>query len=127
MEFIVATIPTVLALQESSRLVKALKKENVPVSTIIVNQIVTEGMGSAYLKLKLKEQAYAMKMLETSPHLSPLEVIKGKLLDLEVRGVPALQYVAMDIWAGMPLPAAGKGEGLVAASASLPWVLNVDD
>lgn len=37
-EFIIATIPTVLAVKESARLLKALRKESIPCKRIIVNQ-----------------------------------------------------------------------------------------
>lgn len=52
----VATIPTMLALQESSRLVKALRAEGVPVRTMVVNQVMGEAMSTKYLSMKLKEQ-----------------------------------------------------------------------
>lgn len=38
-EFIIATIPTVLAVKESERLLKALRKESIPCKRIIVNQV----------------------------------------------------------------------------------------
>ena len=43
-EFIIATIPTVLGINESSRLAKALKKEQIPCKRIVVNQIVRDNM-----------------------------------------------------------------------------------
>lgn len=38
-EFIIATIPTVLAVKESSRLLAVLRKEQIPCRRIIVNQV----------------------------------------------------------------------------------------
>ncbi|XP_056696318.1 ATPase GET3B isoform X2 [Spinacia oleracea] len=38
-EFVIVTIPTVMAINESARLSASLKKENVPVKRLIVNQI----------------------------------------------------------------------------------------
>jgi arsenite/tail-anchored protein-transporting ATPase len=113
MDFVVATIPTVLAIEESARLVTALREEGVPASTIVVNQILSPRIGDKYLKMKLGEQEKALELLESSEHLKKLEVIKGKLVDVEIRGVPALQYFATTLWQGMPLPAAGTGEGIV--------------
>jgi Anion-transporting ATPase len=123
MDFVIATIPTVMALEESARLARALKEEGVPASTIIVNQIVGEGMGEKYVKMKLQEQRKAMDMLAASPHLKGLEVIKGKLMDLEVRGMPALQYFATTLWHGMPTPPGGTGEGLVRKGEALSCLL----
>lgn len=38
-EFIIATIPTVLGINESRRLLKALRKEQIPCRRIIINQV----------------------------------------------------------------------------------------
>lgn len=40
-EFVIATIPTVLGVSESSRLLKALRKEQIPCSRIVVNQVLS--------------------------------------------------------------------------------------
>lgn len=39
-EFVIVTIPTVMAMAESERLATSLQKEHVPVKRIIVNQLV---------------------------------------------------------------------------------------
>lgn len=39
-EFVIVTIPTVMAMSESERLAASLQKEQVPVKRIIVNQLV---------------------------------------------------------------------------------------
>lgn len=117
MDFVVATIPTTMALEESARLVAALRREGVPASTIVANQVVGDAMGAPYLRMKLAEQRKALDMLRESPHLRGLPQIRGRYVDLEVAGIPALQYFAGKLWQGMPLPAAGAGEGLVRAGA----------
>ena len=38
-EFIIATIPTVLGINESRRLLQALRKEEIPCRRIIINQV----------------------------------------------------------------------------------------
>ena len=38
-EFIIATIPTVMAIKESERLLQVLRKEHIPCNRIIVNQV----------------------------------------------------------------------------------------
>jgi len=38
-EFIIATIPTYMAVDESARLLKALQKDNIPCKRIVVNQV----------------------------------------------------------------------------------------
>lgn len=44
-EFVIATIPTVLGINESGRLVRALNKEHIPCKRIVVNQIIGPNMG----------------------------------------------------------------------------------
>jgi len=38
-EFVVVTIPTVMAAAESARLAGSLRKESIPLHTIVVNQV----------------------------------------------------------------------------------------
>ena len=38
-EFVIVTIPTIMAMSESVRLADSLKKEGVPLHTIVVNQV----------------------------------------------------------------------------------------
>ena len=40
-EFVIVTIPTVMAAAESGRLAVALRAEGVPVNTIVINQVPT--------------------------------------------------------------------------------------
>lgn len=100
-EFIVATIPTMLAVNESVRLVDALKKEHIPCHRVIVNQVIGEGKGEAYLKMKLKGQERALEAIVQDRNLASLTPIMSPYLDLEVRGVPALRYLGGRIWGGL--------------------------
>ena len=61
-------------------------------------QVITEGMGAAYLRLKLKDQARALGMLSEDAALAGLRQLRAPLLDLEVRGLPALQYFGGMVW-----------------------------
>ncbi|KAK9815912.1 hypothetical protein WJX72_011818 [[Myrmecia] bisecta] len=97
-EFIIATIPTVLGINESARLLQALRKEHIPCRTIIVNQIIGASQGATYLKLKLREQAAALDMLARDPALAGLAQVQAPLVDLEVRGLPALTYFGGRVW-----------------------------
>ena len=45
-QFIIATIPTVLGVNESARLIRALRAEQIPCRRIVVNQIIAPGMGA---------------------------------------------------------------------------------
>ena len=61
-------------------------------------QVITEGMGSAYLRLKLKDQAKALDILTEDVQLADLRQLRAPLVDLEVRGLPALQYFGGMVW-----------------------------
>ena len=165
-EFIIATIPTVLAIKESARLLTVLRREGIPCKRIIVNQVwsptlhgsriksilrnicsqsaapacmthykygvcwqvIGPGMGEAYLKLKLGDQRRALARVAQDARLSGLRQLQSPLVDLEVRGVPALQYFGGLVWAPV-LDEYAEGRSPVheqagAPSACLPVVRN---
>lgn len=97
-EFIIVTIPTIMAASESARLAKSLTEENVPVRRILINQVIPESATSAFLITRRKDQERALKMLASDPGLSKLQLMRAPLFDLEVRGLPALQYFGDQIW-----------------------------
>ena len=45
-EFVIVTIPTLMAVSESCRLASTLKKEGVPLHTLIINQVGGGGEGT---------------------------------------------------------------------------------
>ncbi|GIM05812.1 hypothetical protein Vretimale_10202 [Volvox reticuliferus] len=97
-EFIIATIPTFLGINESARLLRALREEHIPCKRIVVNQLVGPTQGDAYLKLKMKDQIAALEMVASDPALRPLRKVIAPMVDLEVRGVPALSYFGNVVW-----------------------------
>ena len=145
-EFVIVTIPTVLGISESGRLLKSLRQEEVPARRLVVNQIVqvsgdgfkqrtdeltekeaalrsameaagVEDLGAleemlaaqsavvadaksavTFCTVKAKDQRRAMEMLETDAGLKSLQRIEAPLFDMEIRGVPALQYMAGKVW-----------------------------
>lgn len=66
--------------------------------TTLVLQIIGPGMGDAYLRLKLGDQKRALQMVADDPDLQQLQLLNSPLLDMEVRGVPALDYFAGIVW-----------------------------
>lgn len=97
-EFVIATVPTVLGINESARLAKTLRDEGIPCKRIVVNQLITESSGETFLKLRLKDQAASLKLLAEDPALKGLQQVQAPLVDLEVRGVPALTYFGGALW-----------------------------
>lgn len=98
-EFVIVTIPTVMAVSESSRLRASLKKENVPVKRLIVNQVLPPSTSDCrFCAMKRKDQMRALNMIEGDPELSTLTLVKAPLVDVEIRGVPALQFLGDIVW-----------------------------
>jgi len=138
----------VLGMSESARLLGELRKESVPVSRVVINQIVQvsgegfkervaelkakesvlteaiDGLNDAgiastaleemlaaqrdvtkdaqaavtFCTVKAKDQRRAMEMLDEDPGLRTLQRIEAPLFDMEIRGVPALQFMGGQVW-----------------------------
>ncbi|CAI5513140.1 unnamed protein product [Closterium sp. Naga37s-1] len=98
-EFIIVTIPTIMAINESSRLLKSLEVEGVPVKRLIVNQILPKSNSDCkFCNIKRKDQQRALDIVEADQDLSHLRVIQSPLFDLEIRGVPALKFMGDLVW-----------------------------
>lgn len=98
-EFVIVTIPTVMAINESSRLRSSLRKENVPVKRLVVNQVLPPSASDCkFCAVKRKDQTRALDLIETDPELSALTVVKAPLVDIEIRGIPALQFLGDILW-----------------------------
>ncbi|MBA0871588.1 hypothetical protein Goshw_027805 [Gossypium schwendimanii] len=98
-EFVIVTIPTVMAVSESSRLRASLSKENVPVRRLIVNQILPpSAFDCKFCAVKRKDQMRALDMIRNDPELSSLKLIQSPLVDMEIRGVPALKFMGDIVW-----------------------------
>ncbi|EFN58656.1 hypothetical protein CHLNCDRAFT_16771, partial [Chlorella variabilis] len=83
-EFVIVTIPTEMAAAESIRLAKALRKEQVPIRTLVVNQVLQPGLREQYLATRRADQQRALQRLRDDPQLAQLQLIEAPLFDLEV-------------------------------------------
>eukprot|EP01018_Ginkgo_biloba_P021387 Gb_19484 [translate_table: standard] len=98
-EFVIVTIPTVMAVSESSRLRFSLEKESVPVKRLIVNQVLPASSSDCrFCAVKRKDQLRALDMIQRDPNLSNLQIIQAPLVDVEIRGVPALKFMGDIVW-----------------------------
>ncbi|KAL8159865.1 hypothetical protein V2J09_001402 [Rumex salicifolius] len=98
-EFVIVTIPTVMAISESSRLCASLKKEQVPVRRLIVNQLLPPSSSDCkFCAMKRKDQTRALDIIQSDPELTSLDLIQAPLVDVEIRGVPALKFLGDIIW-----------------------------
>ena len=86
-DFVVVAIPSRLSVAESARLLSSLVSQDVPVSQLVVNQIITEGATAAYLGRVVKEQQRALKSIDSgSSPLARLQISRVPFFDLEIRG-----------------------------------------
>jgi len=99
-DFVVVGIPSRLAVAECARLLSALADQGVPVSHLIVNQVVDGASSTAYLDRIRAEQGRELKRLDGSSPLGELTLSRLPFFDLEMRGVFPLQYVASQAFRG---------------------------
>ncbi len=121
--FMIVTVPTKLAVQESKRLLTELRNEGIAVNHIVVNQCVegedgastSEAMANYYSRRVTGQQSWitklktAAKTVSTSEEYrsngedpSPICISELPFFDVELVGVPALGYVGMQHLANIP-------------------------
>ncbi|XP_070017062.1 ATPase GET3B-like [Nicotiana sylvestris] len=102
-EFIIVTIPTVMAANGSSRLCASLKKETVPVRRLIVNQVLPPSTSDCkFCVMRRKDQMRALDMITKDPELASLKIIQAPLVDMEIRGVAGLKFFGDMVWNFVP-------------------------
>ena len=97
-QFIIVTIPTMMAVSESSRLAEALRKEHIPVRYILINQILDDKTSEAFFRNQYKDQQKALSYLKADSSLGSLEILQSPVFELEIRGIAALQYFGDVVW-----------------------------
>jgi hypothetical protein len=70
----------------------------VPIRTLVVNQVLQPGLAAKYLQTRRADQQRSLVRLREDAELGQLQVIEAPLFDLEVRGVPALTYFGQQVW-----------------------------
>ncbi|XP_075485335.1 ATPase GET3C-like [Primulina tabacum] len=76
-----------------SRLCASLLKEKVPVRRL-VNQLLPQSASDCkFCAMKTKDQNPVLDMIPKDPELAKLALIRSHLMDLEIRGIPALKFM----------------------------------
>lgn len=139
-QFIVVTIPTKLAYEESQRLVKSLQREKIKVSSIICNQILDENADMKYFNVKLRAQSSALSDLksfiaEKKYHIDITEVAYSST---EVTGVYGMKFFYSLAHNGLPSSSSdpnnskklsifgGKG-GVGKTTSAASWAMRLCD
>ncbi|CAN6235248.1 unnamed protein product [Urochloa humidicola] len=98
-EFIIVTIPTMMAVGESSRFHSSLKKDGAHTRRLLVNQVQPPSASDCrFCAAKRREQARAFSAIREDSELGGLKLIQAPLLDVEVKGVPALRFLSDSVW-----------------------------
>lgn len=98
-EFIIVTIPTMMAVDESSRFHASLKKVRAHTRRLVVNQVLQPSASDCrFCAAKRREQARAFSAIREDRELGGLKLIQAPLLDVEVKGVPALRFLSDSVW-----------------------------
>jgi arsenite-transporting ATPase len=69
-----------------------------PLLLLLLPQVVREEAGEKFLAARIADQQRALQIVRDDAGLGQLQLITGPLFDLEVRGVPALQYFGSIVW-----------------------------
>ena len=92
-QFIIVTIPTVLAMTETKRLIKSLQEEDIYLSTIVCNQVISDAASAKYIDSRKYSQKNAL--LELKESKSPtIELTEVPYFDTEVNGIYGLRFFA---------------------------------
>ena len=85
-QFVIVSIPTTLAVEESKRLLTSLQTENILVSNIICNQVISEQMSQKYLSTRSSAQRNAIGVLNSQAKwIQPdIEISEVPYVDTEV-------------------------------------------
>ena len=87
-EFMIATIPTIMAINESERLREQLKEEEIGVEHVIVNQVLPPNPDCKFCSVRSKGQHDNLEYIHNI--FGDLNVVEVEFFDHEVRGIDAL-------------------------------------
>lgn len=144
-QFVVVTIPTKLALDESKRLIQSLETEKIRISSIICNQIIDVNADVKYVANRIRAQGRSITNLqhfieqEINPHRSdPLEICEVPYVETEVTGIYGLRFFHALAHKAIPKSASnpseskkltifgGKG-GVGKTTSSSSWAVKLAD
>ena len=92
-QFVIVTIPTSLAVAESTRLVTSLQAQGIAVNKVVCNQLIQEGADAAYLSTRVRAQRECITSL-TAAAPPTVEITEVPFLDTEVVGPYGLKFFA---------------------------------
>jgi arsenite-transporting ATPase len=115
-EFIVATIPTMMSVAESERLVKDLAREKIPCRHVFVNMVQPPNDDCNFCKARRREHETNYNYIQRV--FRDLEVVPVKYFEREVRGAPALRAMAALLFASKSTDGGGGEKSGAAQTVS---------
>ncbi|MFW9799069.1 MAG: ArsA family ATPase [Candidatus Thorarchaeota archaeon] len=88
-QFVIVMIPEAMAVFETQRLLGSLNAWNIPVETVIVNQLVPESPDCVFCSTRRKMQQ--TNLVDINELYSDLDLIEVPLFDNEIRGIEGLE------------------------------------
>ena len=95
-EFIIATIPTMMAINESERLKSQLYQEGISVNHIIINQIQNDNSNCSFCNVRSKGQSENLKYIQSK--FEELTLTTLPFYDKEITGIESLTMMGLDIF-----------------------------
>lgn len=102
-QFVMVTIPTALAMAESERLIKALRKDGVACRNLIVNQVISDESAEKFVGRVIQGQGQCILELEAAGKEKNIAMTQLPYFDVEVRGLPALRALAAVAFSSDPV------------------------
>lgn len=94
-EFIIATIPTIMAINESERLADQLKIEEIQVKNVVVNQIMPENLDCRFCRVRSNGQKDNLEYIKNL--FNNYLITEVPFYDKEVRGLEPLYEMSQDV------------------------------
>ncbi len=96
-EFVVVTIPTLMALWETERLIRSLMAHDMSVNQIYVNQISPENPNCVYCSRRYENQQKALERL-LFLYQDDFEIVQIPLFEQEIQGIEALLALGDELY-----------------------------
>ncbi|CDF37881.1 unnamed protein product [Chondrus crispus] len=93
-QFAIVTVPTGLAMAESERLVRSLRKDGILVKNVVVNQVIADAAAEKFVQRILQGQERCVEELRRAGEDKGIGLTKVPFFDAEVRGVHGLRAMS---------------------------------
>jgi arsenite-transporting ATPase len=95
-EFIAVTIPTVMAIWETERLIRALYEVSFPISQIYINQVQPENPDCSFCKARYESHKKNLQKIKSL--YSEFELLEIPIFEYEIRGVDRLRELSFILY-----------------------------